>query len=274
MPCVSIIVSCHNFADYLGEALDSILAQSFQDWECIVVDDGSSDGSASIAEAYSTKDKRIRVIVQKNGGVCIARNNGVAASSGQLLLFLDGDDQIMPDFLSMAVPIIQTRPEVKLVYGPAIQFGQGIKTSVLPLPEFSMDTMVGQNCIYITALFRRSDFDRVGGFRREMNAGLEDWDFWLSVLEDGGKVFAMEKPVFRYRFRNGSRNRVISDESLAYLRRQVWERHKPLYSQYFFDLRDSVEYKRLQYYVRKYSSFPTVRLYLIITSFFRRFFHV
>lgn len=268
MHTVSFIVPCYNLRDFLPETLNSIISQSFCDWECIVVDDGSSDDSASIADAYASRDCRIRVIKQHNGGVVTARNNGVLASTGRYLVFLDADDVIMPGFLSEAVPILDARPEVKLVYGPAEQFGKGVKTALMPMSEFSMEAMLGHNCIYVTALFRKADFLRAGGFREEMSAGLEDWDLWLSVLEDGGEVVCLEHPVFRYRVRKNSRNRGISNETLSRLRRSIWERHKDLYAKYFFDPRESMEYSRSQYYVKKYSSFPGVWLYLKISALF------
>lgn len=96
---IAVIVPCYNQGKYLSDALDSLLAQTFVDWECIVVDDGSTDNSAAVAKTYVAKDSRIRYVYQKNAGPSAARNKGVALTSAPLIFFLDGDDIILPELL-------------------------------------------------------------------------------------------------------------------------------------------------------------------------------
>ncbi len=91
----SIIVPCYNLTPWIRQCLDSVLAQSYADWECIVVDDGSSDGSGAILDEYSRRDDRIRVIHQKNAGEGGARNAGLEAAKGEWVFFLDGDDVML-----------------------------------------------------------------------------------------------------------------------------------------------------------------------------------
>lgn len=102
MPKVSIIMPVYNKEKYLRKTLDSVLAQSFQDYELIVINDGSTDSSGAIAEEYASRDKRIRVLSVSNGGVSQARNIGMQAVSGAWIQFLDGDDTILPHYLSDA----------------------------------------------------------------------------------------------------------------------------------------------------------------------------
>ena len=97
MPKISIILPVYNVERYLEACLNSIAAQSFTDWECICVNDGSTDGSINILEAYSTQDKRIKVLNQINSGPAVARSHGIREASGEFLLFQDADDFIEPD---------------------------------------------------------------------------------------------------------------------------------------------------------------------------------
>lgn len=97
---ISIVIPIYRVEEYLAATLDSLLAQTEQDWECILVDDGSPDRSGEVAEAYAAKDCRFRVIHQENAGVSAARNRGIEAARGEFLAFVDGDDCVAPDFLA------------------------------------------------------------------------------------------------------------------------------------------------------------------------------
>ena len=103
---VSVIMPAYNSEVYIRESIDSVLAQTFADFELIVVDDGSTDTTAAIAESYS--DSRIRLIRQPNRGVSVARNTGLEASQGQFITFLDSDDLYYPDFLKTLYHLIQS----------------------------------------------------------------------------------------------------------------------------------------------------------------------
>ena len=103
IPKVSIIIPIYNVEKYLKCCLDSILVQTFQDWEAIFVDDGSKDSSGIICDEYAAKDARVRVIHKENGGLSSARNAGLAIASGDWIMHLDGDDWIEPDMLERLI---------------------------------------------------------------------------------------------------------------------------------------------------------------------------
>ena len=182
-PKVSVIVPCYNLAAFLPEALDSVLNQRFQDWECIVVDDGSTDDSVDVATRFVEADSRFKLLTQANSGVSRARNHGVAASKGNYILFLDADDILLPHYMEIAVSILDHNNHVKVVSGQAEQFGEGIETKLRDIPPFSMEQLIAQNCIYVTSFIRRDAFDRAGGFCEDFTSGWEDWDFWLACLK-------------------------------------------------------------------------------------------
>jgi glycosyltransferase involved in cell wall biosynthesis len=120
-PLVSIVTPCWNAEAFLGEAVESVIAQTYPNWEMIIVDDGSSDGSLAIAQHYAGREQRIRVLRHEGGGnlgKAASRNLGIERAQGRFLAFLDADDVYLPGKLARQVPIAQAHPEVALVYGP------------------------------------------------------------------------------------------------------------------------------------------------------------
>lgn len=208
-PLVSIIVPCYNQGKYLGEALDSVLAQTYQDWECVIINDGSRDNTEEVAQEYCQRDCRFTYLYQENQGVVAARNNAIRSSHGQYILPLDGDDKIAPTYIEKAVAVIEQNPEVSIVYCDAVRFGA--REGLCLLSEFSVERMLIENCIFCTALYRRSDYDKTIGYNPNMNQGLEDWDFWLSILEQGGTAYKIPEVLFYYRINNTSRNRSLDN---------------------------------------------------------------
>ena len=114
-PFFSIIIPVYNVAPYLRECLDSVLAQTFTDWEAICVDDGSTDGSGAILDEYAAKDNRFRVFHQKNAGVSVARNNGLMLASGEWIWFVDSDDSIREGSLALIKHALDNNKDVDVV---------------------------------------------------------------------------------------------------------------------------------------------------------------
>ena len=223
---VSIIVPCHNQGVFLSEALDSVLNQTYQNWECIIINDGSTDNTETIANEYCQKDNRFRYIYQNNQGVCVARNNAIHSCSGEFILPLDGDDKIAPSLLEKSVKILEIDPKISIVYSDTELFGDEL--GMYNLPVFSIDRMLIDNCIQNSSLFRRSDYDMTKGYNPNMKGGLEDWDFWLSVLEYGGTVYTISEILFYYRTKKGSMRNSI-DQKADHLKTRIIRNHWKLY---------------------------------------------
>jgi len=255
MPIVSVIIPSFNLGQYLGETLKSVQAQSYQDWECIIVENGSQDNSVEVVRTFSVHDSRFKLIpLPKNEGVSAARNLGLEAAHGKYILFLDADDLIMPSYMNEAVAALETDPILTLVYGIAERFGT---QSSWDLPAFSMETMLARNCLYISCFFRR---EQAVPFDSSFKVGFEDWDFWLSLLEgvENPKVLQLQSLCFRYRARRHSRNTGVTDEVLEDIRRRLWEKHKGLYSKYFCNPLETIEFKRMERSFRKASRWSLV----------------
>ncbi len=233
-PRISIIVPCYNQASYIGHTLDSVLAQTYPHWECIVMDDGSADNTREVVQAYCQKDARIRYYRQENAGVSRARNNAVKQAAGEFLLPLDGDDLIGPTYVEEALRYFQERPGTKLVYCLARRFGDVNEPWLLP--EYRYEWLVIENMIFCSAVFRKADFEKAGGYNENMATGLEDWDFYLNLLGPQDKVYRIPKVLFFYRTRTNTRTQdaTLAEKELTW---QIMQNHPDLYKEYLLRFR-------------------------------------
>ncbi len=206
MIVVSIVIPAYNVNEYLGEACNSVLAQTLSSWECIIVDDGSTDSTASVAEQFCIRDHRFRLIRQDNAGVSVARNIGMSQSRGVFVAFLDADDLLEANALELWVNALETAPGCILAWGGLVRFEDGTG-SVKPIPWKNYLTT---GCAWYDMLVH--DFMPVGSFclRRAMLTDaclfkpdlthVEDRDFLLRVLQ-GNTAVAVNHPVLRVRLR-------------------------------------------------------------------------
>lgn len=238
---VSIIVPCYNQGKYIAETLDSVKKQSYMNWECIIMDDGSTDNSKEVALSYCNEDKRFQYFYQENQGLAMTRNNGIKKSQGKYILPLDADDCIHQDYVTLAVSILEERENVKIVYSKAELFGA--KTGEWILPSYSQEKMLIQNCIFCTAMFRRDDYNQTLGYNPNMKYGWEDWDFWLSLLETGGDVYHIPLVLFYYRKKEQSMIVDLSSnpEKIQILKTIIVKNHPLQYYQNYFNLYTQLE---------------------------------
>ncbi len=226
---VSIIVPCYNQAEYLGETLNSVIKQSYPNWECIIVNDGSSDNSEQIALEYCKKDNRFKYLFQSNQGPSTARNNGIAQTSGEFILPLDGDDIIGETYIEKCVKHFQSHPQTKLVYCKA-QF-LGTMQGLWNLPEYNYKDFIWRNCIFNSAMFRRVDYNKTQGYNPNMCFGLEDWDFWLSLLQEHDCVYRIPEAIFFYRRKDDSRDST-AHLHLSEMQEQIVLNHPKIYEEF------------------------------------------
>ncbi len=208
-PLVSIIIPVYNMEEHLPQTLDSVLSTTYPALEVVVMDDGSRDSSHEIAQKYAAWDSRLRAYTQPNSGVCAARNNAIKIAQGEFIMPVDGDDIITSDFVELAVEQMLLDSEVKVV-APKSNF-IGDREGEWKLPPFSLNLLARRNMLCVTALYRKSDWERIGGYCDEVIAN-EDWEFWISMLKDGGRVVRLDKVVFYYRRQAGSKR--IRDRKL------------------------------------------------------------
>lgn len=206
-PRVSIIIPAYNRANMILTALKSVLAQTYPDWEAIVVDDGSSDNTREVVAGV--KDARVRYIYQENKGLPGARNAGIRASSGEYVAFLDSDDAFLPEKLALQVPVLDANPDLCLVAGGFIEVDMNMR----PLREIrpwvknpTLDLLDWvRTCSFCVGspLVRRGWLDRAGLFDENMRY-VEDWDLWLRMASMGCHMQWLKKPVYLYRMHASS----------------------------------------------------------------------
>ena len=208
---VSIIIPCYNHILFLEETLKSALSSSYPHIEIIIINDGSTDDSESIALKYKSLHNNILYLSQENQGPAAARNNGIQSASGTYILPLDADDHISPDYIEKAVAVLSNNEDVKLVYCEAEFFGE--RNGKWKLPDFSRKYLARENLIFPTAMYRKSDWLISGGYSNIMIWGWEDWEFWISLLKDGGEVVKLPITGFYYRVRKGSRRKSTNKDA-------------------------------------------------------------
>jgi glycosyltransferase involved in cell wall biosynthesis len=236
-PLVSIIVPCYNYGHFVTETLTSIREQTFRDWECIIVDDGSTDNSAEVIANFIGNDQQFRFITIPNSGVCTARNIAIAQSKGTYLFPLDADNRMHPDCIGRCLAEFRRDPGLRLVYTEAELFGD--KSGVWALPPFDYKTMLKYNMVDNSSMFLRTDFDRVGGYRTNMIYGLEDWDFFIALLYGccNEQVFKIKDPLYYYRVNSKGRRMTVeaSDRQKDMLDLMVYNNFS-IYREYFPDI--------------------------------------
>lgn len=211
MPKVSVIIPTYNAVDYLSETVDSVLQQTFTDWELIIVDDGSSDQTVDWITARV--DPRIQLICQENQGVTVARNTGITKSCGEYIAFLDHDDLWHPTKLEKQVRCLDESPAVGLVHTWMVSVDAQGKSTGRIMPSDAeghvWTKLLEKNTVASSSvMLRRTCLSTVGGFStdRELYT-VEDWEFWIRIAAH--YPFAVIKePLLSWRqhANNGSKN--------------------------------------------------------------------
>jgi glycosyltransferase involved in cell wall biosynthesis len=222
-PMTSIIVPCYNQAEYLDDALQSVLDQTYTNWECIIVNDGSPDNTKEKAEIWVKKDSRFKYIYQENGGLSNARNFGISKSIGVFILALDADDKIASNYTSLALDSFHKDSSLKIVYCKVEKFGE--EQGLWQLPEFSHTVLVRGNMIFCSAIYKKADWIAVGGYDENLIYGLEDWEFWIAVLKTGGAVKCLDYLGFFYRIKLGSMIRSLNTDQRSFSEKYVHIKH-------------------------------------------------
>src|SRR5690554_6675646 len=205
---VSIIIPCYNQGRYLAETVKSVLDSTHKALEIVIVNDGSTDDTPEVGEELALENPNIRYLSQDNSGPSVARNHGIKKAKGNYILPLDADDLISSDYIDKAVQVLVLRPEVKVVYCEAEKFGS--KNEPWQLKPFSLDLLAKNNMIYVSAMYRKSDWEACGGYDENFVWGREDWEFWISMLKEGGEVVKLPIVGFFYRISPHSRRKSMN----------------------------------------------------------------
>ena len=228
---VSIIVPCFKQAHFLKESLQSVLEQTYTNWECIVVNDGSPDDTEKKALEWCDKDKRFSYLYKENGGLPSARNAGIKKSKGEFIVTLDSDDILHPNFLTQLVPELSSNDNLGIVSCYRYFFSNN-KSNIISEYEASGSTyrdLMFENKLMPSSLYRKKCWEEVGGYDELMVKGFEDWEFWINITKRGWEFKFVENFLFYYR--KAKKSMLIdtlnfhSESNMEY----IFRKHKELY---------------------------------------------
>jgi glycosyltransferase involved in cell wall biosynthesis len=234
-PRVSVIVTCYNLGRYLDEAVESVFAQTFQDWELLIVDDGSTDPSTRQLLARYDRPRTRVLGTAENRGLPAARNLGIAHACGEYLCALDADDKLAPTYFEKAVRRLESDPSLTFVSCWLQAFGD--EEWVWKRDRCDLVTLLAECTVNGPSLVRRSAVLALGGYDATMREGNEDWDLWISLVERGHRGAVLPEVLFYYRRRPGSLSRTcLVPETHLRIVRYLVDKHHESYRTHLIDV--------------------------------------
>lgn len=231
-PKVSVVVPCYNDEVYIQETIDSILRQTFKDFEVIIVDDGSNQ--ATKKKLASIQNDKIGILTQENMGLSAARNTGFKAAKGIYVLTIDSDDTLDASFLEKAISILDKDQNIGAVSSHCTIFTDNHKIIDYHRPKGGdISNFLFDNNSVSFALIRKSVWEKVGGYDEKMIHGFEDWEFWVAMTKRGFEVFMIPEFLFHYRQKDKSMSKDskmnFRESNLNY----IYKKHQDLYGSHF-----------------------------------------
>lgn len=230
---VSVIIPCYNHGNYLYETLDSVHQQTYQNYEIIIVDDGSDDEETK--EVLKELEQKENMVLRKrNGGVSSARNFGIEKSSGQFILTLDADDKFAPDFTEKAIAILNSKEDVGMVTSYLLRFtANGICGKGHPKGGDVTD-FLSKNNSHASVLFRYQCWVDAGGYD-EIIPGHSDWEFNLNITKHGWLVYSIPEYLSYYRDVEGSEfDKVVKKR--PDIVKYMAKKHYNIFQKHFIDI--------------------------------------
>ncbi len=228
-PAITIIVPIYNGSAYLADTLNSLLSQTFENFELLAIDDGSTDDSGNIVRSF--KDERVRLIQTANGGLCTALNQGIAEARAPYIARSDQDDISVPSRLERQLQVMQDHPDAIGLFAYSTKFGGKHRWSnadkqVMATGELKEYEPMRDGCLLGSTMFvRTAALISIGGFRQEYYP-VDDWDLEFRLAQ-AGKVLVMREPLIAYRFQTGANTyRVFAEmrEKTRWARDSYWRR--------------------------------------------------
>jgi glycosyltransferase involved in cell wall biosynthesis len=201
---VTIFVPCYNMGAYIGDALQSVYAQTYKDYEIIIVDDGSADEyTLKQLKNISKRHPEIRIYYKENSGLSGAKNYGIERANGEYIVCLDADDRLESTYLEKTVKLMDQKKSDKVAFVTTWVQEFGLRNDIWQTSGFDMPKLLITNVVHAGSIFRKDVWEEVGGFKK-VGASYEDWEFWINIVEKGYKWDIVEEVLFFYRIRKNS----------------------------------------------------------------------
>jgi glycosyltransferase involved in cell wall biosynthesis len=233
-PLLSIVIACYNDADYIEQAVNSALKQTYANKEVIVVDDGSNSETKAVLK--NLEPKITMLITQENQGQSIARNNGIGEAKGEYILNLDADDFFELSFCEKAIDKFENDNDIAIVTCHANRFNDKGPIDVFIPAGGDLNDFLFANAALGSSMFKRKDWERCGGYEEKLPIlGFEDWEFYIQILKFGGYAHVIKEVLFNYQVRANSTTDRIRDSKLEKFKHIIMK-HETLYKENFENL--------------------------------------
>lgn len=231
-PKVSVVIPCYNDKDYINETVQAVLDQTFQDFDIVIVDDGSNQETKNVLATI--KNEKVTIINQENKGLSAARNTGFKVAKGVYVLAIDSDDTLDVSFLEKAVVILDKNEKIGAVSSHCTIFVGNHKIIDYHKPKGGgVSNFLFDNNSVSFALIRKASWEIVGGYDEKMINGFEDWEFWIAMTKTGFEVFMIPEFLFHYRQKDKSMSKDskmnFRESNLNY----IYKKHQDLYGSHF-----------------------------------------
>jgi glycosyltransferase involved in cell wall biosynthesis len=234
-PILSIIIPCFNAEATLESTLESVFNQDFQDWETIIINDGSTDSTEKIALEWINKDKRFKYFSKENEGLGKTRNYGISKANGVYILPLDSDNLIEKDFVLNAIQVFEKDPNIGVVHGHAEYFGE--RQGLWEVEQYDIKKILLDNYIDACAIYRKKLWEEVKGYDENMPfQGNEDWDFWIALGELNTKFHHLNEITFKYYVSKSSMIRSFTASMHQSNNDYISKKYSKLYQKYYIEL--------------------------------------
>lgn len=271
---VSIIIPCYSQAAFLDETLSSVFVQVYENWECLIINDGSPDNTEEIAQKWVEKDSRFKYFFKQNSGVSSTRNFGLEKATGEYIQFLDADDLLFDTKLELSLQTIENavNEDIQIVFTNFRMFTNNAKKTTNPYCNLNQELFTYENLLYkwndgfsipIQTAFIKSSLLQNVRFPEHMTAQ-EDWIFWVNLFKSNPKVFFIDQTLALYRVNMNSRTLsrdMLEDQLKAY------EYFKDFLSEEDFHKMSLVMisryYKKSAYFIRKYNDTKNSNTYKV-----------
>lgn len=237
-PKISIVIPCYNDGEYIDETLESVFRQTFQDFEVIIVDDGSDVPTKK--KLSNIGHEKVRILTQENEGLSAARNAGIRNSNGDYILLLDSDDIFEDSFLDKANSVLDANSSISAVSSYCNIFinNHQVIAKYEPIGGGISNFMFDNNCVSF-ALIRKQEWQRIGGYDELMRNGFEDWEFWINITKSGGEIYIIPEYLFNYRQK---KKKSLAKYAKKYFREQnlqyIYKKHQDIYAGSFIKVVD------------------------------------
>jgi len=233
MPEVTVVIPCYNHGAFVRAAIDSVLSQTFDDLDILVVNDGSTEpGTLSVLQELDLP--KTRVLHKENGHLSSARNHGIAQAKSEFILTLDADDTFEPTFLEKAMKVIRGDDRIAAVTCDVLTVGPG-GGEVCRFPGGTLEDFLYKSECLACCLFRRKVWEEVGGFDESMKEGYEDWNFWIAVTKRGWRIGTVPEPLYHYRVASDSMV-AEADRKRPRLVKQIVSNHREVCAEHVEDV--------------------------------------